>query len=227
LLILVGPIMIGAMFLVRLTSRGPAIYCQTRSGRDGRPFRIYKIRTMYHDCERMTGPQWSRPGDPRVTPVGRILRATHIDELPQLWNILCLEMTLVGPRPERPEIVAKLEPLLPAYRDRLLIRPGVTGLAQVQLPPDADLESVRRKLLFDLYYIRHASPWLDLRLMIGTALGVVGIPARVTRWLLALPGLEAVEAAFHDRPDAPDATTDEMDAIPGHVEPFAHATLGL
>src|SRR5262249_17904057 len=152
-LVLLAPsavLILYAMALVRLTSRGSAIYRQTRLGLNGRPFTIYKIRTMYHDSERLTGPQWSRPGDPRVTPIGRILRATHIDELPQLWNVLRGEMSLVGPRPERPELAAGLERELPSYRDRLAVRPGVTGLAQVQLPPDTDVESVRRKLAYDI-----------------------------------------------------------------------------
>ena len=113
---------------------------------------------MYHDCERLTGARWSTPGDNRVTWIGKILRATHIDELPQLFNILRGEMSLVGPRPERPEIVVGLELAIPCYRDRLQVRPGVTGLAQVQLPPDTDLESVRRKVAYDLYYIERLQP---------------------------------------------------------------------
>ena len=146
LLVPAAPVMLVVMGLVRLTSPGPMIYRQTRLGRGGRPFTMYKIRTMIHDCERLTGARWLTPGDCRVTPIGRFLRATHLDELPQLWNILRGEMSLVGPRPERPEIVPQLERVLPAYRERLRVRPGVTGLAQVQLAPDTDLESVRRKL---------------------------------------------------------------------------------
>ena len=105
-----------------------------RLGKNGRPFRLHKIRTMRHDCEKATGPRWAVPGDPRITPLGRFLRQTHLDELPQLWNVLRGEMSLVGPRPERPEFVPDLEQAIPHYRDRLLVRPGVTGLAQVQLP---------------------------------------------------------------------------------------------
>jgi lipopolysaccharide/colanic/teichoic acid biosynthesis glycosyltransferase len=103
LLILTATVIVTAMLLIRLTSRGPSLYSQVRLGHGGRSFTIYKLRTMYHDCERLTGPRWSTPGDPRVTPVGRILRKTHIDELPQLWNILRGEMSLVitsgGPVP--------------------------------------------------------------------------------------------------------------------------------
>jgi lipopolysaccharide/colanic/teichoic acid biosynthesis glycosyltransferase len=184
-----------AMLLVRLTSRGPVIYRQTRLGLGGRLFTIYKIRTMYHDCERLTGAQWSKPGDPRVTPVGRILRATHIDELPQLLNVLRGEMSLVGPRPERPELATGLERALPGYRDRLAVRPGVTGLAQVQLPPDTDVEGVRRKLAHDVYYIRHFNLWLDLRIIVATSMVAFGLPYSVPRSLLRLPGGEAVELA--------------------------------
>src|SRR5262249_29092378 len=100
LLLLATPVILVCAALVRLTSRGPAFYSQLRLGRHGRPFRIYKLRTMAHDCEKAGGAQWSRPGDPRVTPLGRFLRKTHLDELPQLWNVLRGDMSLVGPRPE-------------------------------------------------------------------------------------------------------------------------------
>ena len=131
---------------------------------------------MIHNCESLTGPRWSMPGDPRITPVGWFLRRTHLDELPQLLNVLRGEMSLIGPRPERPEFVPELERELPGYTQRLAVRPGVTGLAQVQLPPDTDLDSVRRKLAHDLYYIRHVSPWLDLRLLVCTAFYALGVP---------------------------------------------------
>jgi lipopolysaccharide/colanic/teichoic acid biosynthesis glycosyltransferase len=198
LLILTAPLMLAAMALVCLTSRGAVIYRQARLGRNGRPYTIYKIRTMYRDCERETGPRWAIPGEPRVTPVGRILRATHLDELPQLWNVLRGEMSLVGPRPERPEIAPDLEKVLPCYRDRLIVPPGVTGLAQVQLAPDTDIESVRRKLACDLYYIRRIDAWLDLRIIMGTALGILGIPGKLTCWLLRIPRGEVVEATYRD-----------------------------
>jgi lipopolysaccharide/colanic/teichoic acid biosynthesis glycosyltransferase len=185
-----------AALLVRLTSRGPAFYAQTRVGKNGRPFRILKIRTMIHNCESLTGPRWSMPGDPRITPVGWVLRKTHLDELPQLWNVLCGHMSLIGPRPERPEFVPELEGALPAYRLRLSVRPGVTGLAQVQLPADSDLGSVRRKLAYDLYYIEQLSPWLDLRLLFGTAFYAVGIPFRLLSKLLGIPGPDKVERAM-------------------------------
>jgi lipopolysaccharide/colanic/teichoic acid biosynthesis glycosyltransferase len=179
--------------LVKLTSRGPAIYSQTRVGRGGRPFRIYKFRTMWHECERHSGPRWCSQGDPRVTPLGRFLRWTHLDELPQLWNVVRGDMSLVGPRPERPEFTPMLERSLPRYRDRLHVRPGVTGLAQVHLPPDTDLASVRRKLTYDLYYVERRTLWLDLRLIASTALVMVFIPYGVAWRLLRIPGPEKVE----------------------------------
>ena len=153
LLAIAWPLILMLMALVRLTSRGPALYKQVRLGLDGRPYLILKLRTMFHDCERATGPQWAKARDPRATVLGRILRATHLDELPQLWNVVRGEMSLVGPRPERPEFVRQLERVIPNYRDRLRVRPGITGLAQVQLPPDEDLDSVARKVAYDVYYV--------------------------------------------------------------------------
>jgi len=193
---LTAPLVLLAMVLVKLTSRGPAIYSQTRLGVKERPYTIYKIRTMNQNCEGPTGPRWATRSDPRVTPVGRILRATHIDELPQLWNVLRGEMSLVGPRPERPEFVTQLERVIPHYRNRMLVRPGLTGLAQVQLPPDTDLAGVRRKLACDLYYVQHASLLLDLKVLLSTASGVLGIPFSVPRTLLRVPSGEIVEDAY-------------------------------
>jgi lipopolysaccharide/colanic/teichoic acid biosynthesis glycosyltransferase len=192
------PLILVAALLVRLTSRGPAFYTQTRVGEDGRLFTIWKIRSMIHNCESLTGPRWSMPGDPRVTRVGAFLRASHLDELPQLLNVLRGEMSLIGPRPERPEFVPELERALPGYWQRLTVRPGVTGLAQVQLPPDSDLTSVRRKLAHDLYYIRHLSPWLDLRLLFCTAFHAVALPFGVAGKLLGIPDGPTVEEAMND-----------------------------
>jgi lipopolysaccharide/colanic/teichoic acid biosynthesis glycosyltransferase len=218
LLVLTAPVMMLAIVIVHLTSPGPVIYCQTRLGLNGRRYTIYKIRSMYHDCERLTGARWSTPGDSRVTWIGKFLRATHIDELPQLFNILRGEMSLVGPRPERPEIVVGLELAIPCYRDRLQVRPGVTGLAQVQLPPDTDLEGVRRKVAYDLYYIERASLWLDLRLIVATALGILPIPPSVISTLLAIPDSATVERAYRDR-------SGEMATIPQGIENLPQANL--
>jgi lipopolysaccharide/colanic/teichoic acid biosynthesis glycosyltransferase len=156
--------------LVRLTSPGRAFYSQRRVGLNGRVFTMYKLRTMVENCELTTGPVWCTRDDPRVTGIGRILRDTHLDELPQIWNVLRGEMSLIGPRPERPEIVARLERTIPNYLDRIAVRPGLTGLAQVQLPADSDDDSVRRKLACDRYYASLLSPWLDLRIALCTCL---------------------------------------------------------
>jgi lipopolysaccharide/colanic/teichoic acid biosynthesis glycosyltransferase len=170
-----APIIALACLLVRLTSRGPVIYVQRRLGFRGRIFKIHKIRTMYKDSE-PDGPRWCVRGDRRITPIGRFLRWTHIDELPQLINILRGDMALVGPRPERPEIAAELERAFPQYQRRLWVRPGLTGLAQVLRPPDSDLATVRQKLDLDLYYLEHASLLLDVRIVLATLLHVLRIP---------------------------------------------------
>jgi lipopolysaccharide/colanic/teichoic acid biosynthesis glycosyltransferase len=198
LLVALGPLIVMLLALTRLTSAGPGLYSQVRLGRGGRAFRIYKVRTMHHDCERQTGARWSTPGDPRVTPLGRVLRDLHLDELPQLWNVLRGEMSLVGPRPERPEIVAQLERVYPDYRGRLAVRPGITGLAQVLLPPDESLAGVRHKLACDLTYVDDRGPWLDARVLAATALKLARVPADSRRRLLALPGRPA-EPLSHPR----------------------------
>ncbi len=182
LLLLAWPFILFGWLAVKLTSRGPGFYAQTRVGRGGRPFTLYKIRTMRHECERLSGPCWSVPGDPRVLAVGRFLRRAHIDELPQLWNVVRGDMSLVGPRPERPEFLPQLEKAVPHYRDRLLVRPGVTGLAQVLTPSDSDLDSVRRKLAYDRDYLRRLGFWLDVRLVLATAWHLLGLrPGRFLR----------------------------------------------
>jgi lipopolysaccharide/colanic/teichoic acid biosynthesis glycosyltransferase len=196
LFVLTAPLVLLTAGLVKLTSRGPALYKQTRLGKNGHPFMLYKVRTMYHDCERKSGAQWSCPGDPRITALGRFLRRTHLDELPQLWNVLRGEMSLVGPRPERPEFVPALIQAIPRYQERLLVRPGVTGLAQICLPADTDLNSVRRKLTYDLYYVENQGPWLDLRIVLATAVKVLGFPLEWLAWMFWMPAVEAIEDAF-------------------------------
>lgn len=199
LLAVTGPLIVLAALLIKLTTRGPAFYTQTRLGRNGRPFTIYKMRTMIHKAEALTGPRWSLPGDPRVTRIGAFLRATHLDELPQLLNVLKGDMSLIGPRPERPEFLPELEEEMPGYRNRLCVRPGVTGLAQIQLPADSDVQSVRRKLAYDLYYIRFMSPWLDLRLLFCTFFYAIGVSYRtIGRWF-RIPRIERVEHVMRDQ----------------------------
>jgi lipopolysaccharide/colanic/teichoic acid biosynthesis glycosyltransferase len=175
LLLLTAPFMLACAILVRLTSRGPAFYSQERVGQFGRVFTIYKLRTMYHHCERHTGPTWSVPGDPRVTPVGRVLRAIHVDELPQLANVLRGQMSLIGPRPERPEIAAQLARAIPDYNARSAVLPGITGHAQVHLPPDTSVADVRDKVRLDRYYLGRLSIWFDLVTLARTGLKVIGL----------------------------------------------------
>jgi hypothetical protein len=150
--------------------------------------------------------------------VGRFLRKTHIDELPQLWNVLKGEMSLVGPRPERPEFVPQLEQALPRYCERLLVRPGLSGLAQVQLPPDTDLDSVRRKLAHDLHYVRVMSFWVDMRILISTGLHVLGMPYSWSARVLALPGGAWVERAYTHSISAPVPGTSDSESPSSIVE---------
>ncbi len=152
---------------VRLSSPGPILFRQTRVGRRGRPFSVLKFRTMRQDAEEQ-GAIWATKNDPRVTPLGRFMRQTRIDEIPQLWNVLCGEMGFVGPRPERPEFVQWLSSEIPFYELRHMIRPGITGWAQVRYQYGATLEETKRKLEYDLYYIKHLSLGLDLLIMFET-----------------------------------------------------------
>lgn len=155
-------------FLVKVTGwRSPVFYSQQRVGRFGTLFQIHKFRTMRADAE-AAGAVWSPHNDPRVTMVGRILRKYRLDEVPQLWNILKGEMSLVGPRPERPELVAKLEKVIPYYRERENIPPGLTGWAQIRYPYGATTEDARIKLEYDLYYLQNFSVSLDLRIILRT-----------------------------------------------------------
>ena len=169
------PLILLSVALVRLSSRGPAIYTQARVGRGGKVFTLYKIRTMYHDCERLTGPTWCKPGDARITPVGRVLRKLHLDELPQLFNVLKGEMSLVGPRPERPEIVKRLREAVVGYDRRHAVKPGITGFAQIHLPPDSCIRSVRNKLVYDLFYVRFRSWRMELYILFATGLKMFGL----------------------------------------------------
>jgi lipopolysaccharide/colanic/teichoic acid biosynthesis glycosyltransferase len=172
LVILFAPLLVFLALIVKVSSKGPAVYKQSRVGYRGKIFQIYKIRTMVHNAESETGPVWATRDDTRITSFGAFLRATHLDELPQLFNVLKMEMSLIGPRPERPEIESQIAEKFSVFRNRLAVRPGITGLSQMLLPADdpADrvLECVRRKLEYDLYYVRHVSLLLDLRIYIGT-----------------------------------------------------------
>lgn len=157
---------------LKLQDRGPVFYSQIRMGYLGRPFRIYKFRTMAIDAER-GGAQWASKRDARVTFLGRFLRATRLDELPQFYNILRGDMSFVGPRPERPEMVEIIEKEVPFFRYRTLLKPGLSGWAQVNYPYGASIEDARRKLSYDLYYIKHASIFLDLVITLRTVIAMV------------------------------------------------------
>ncbi len=185
---LTWPILLAGWILVKSTSKGPGIYTQTRLGLGGRPFRIYKLRSMTNNCEATAGgAKWSMVNDPRVTPVGKLFRKLHIDELPQLFNVLLGDMSLVGPRPERPEFVGPLSASIREYPLRLAVRPGVTGLAQIQLPSDTDLDSVRKKIILDRCYIDSRGIWFDIKLIVGTAIYLAGFSYATVRRMLALP----------------------------------------
>ena len=152
---------------VRISSPGPIFFCQTRVGRSGRLFTAYKFRTMRQDAEAQ-GAVWATKDDPRVTRIGRFMRNTRLDEIPQLWNVLRGDMAFVGPRPERPEFVEWLSKEIPFYDLRHMIRPGITGWAQVRYRYGASLEETKRKLEYDLYYVKNNSIGLDLLIMFET-----------------------------------------------------------
>jgi len=171
-LLALGPVMLLGMLAVRLTSRGPVIYRQRRSGQRGQVFELLKLRTMGVDAERH-GAVWSSTNDPRVTPVGRLLRKYRIDEIPQVINVLRGDMSFVGPRPERPEFVAQLAAQIPYFQERQMIRPGITGWAQVNYPYGASVEDAQRKLEYDLYYLKNMGLVLDMFILLDTVRTVV------------------------------------------------------
>ena len=167
------PVMLLTGALVRLTSAGPALYHQERVGLNGRVFTVHKFRTMRTDAESETGPVWAQTNDQRITPLGRILRRTRLDEVPQLWNVLKGDMSLVGPRPERPTFVDQLTQTIPFYGQRHVVKPGVTGWAQIRYTYGASIEDAVEKLQYDLYYIKNMSIALDLVILIETVKTVI------------------------------------------------------
>lgn len=167
LLVLLVPFMIFLALLIRVESPGPAIYRQSRVGEGKQVFMLYKFRSMRVDAEDQ-GPQWASVSDNRITWLGRFLRATRLDELPQLWNVLCGDMSFIGPRPERPEFTEMLESQIPYYESRLLVKPGITGWAQVLYPYGASVHDAHQKLQYDLYYIKHYSLLLDMAILFKT-----------------------------------------------------------
>lgn len=167
-LLLAAPIMALVAVAVRVSSPGPVLYTQQRVGKNGVPFTIYKFRSMRADAEAATGAVWSTEDDPRVTPVGRFLRRTRLDEIPQLWNVLRGDMSFVGPRPERPEFVSSLTKNIPFYGQRHAVRPGITGWAQVRHHYGASVDDAQEKLQYDLFYIKNMSFTFDLFILIET-----------------------------------------------------------
>jgi lipopolysaccharide/colanic/teichoic acid biosynthesis glycosyltransferase len=186
LLIPAAPLMLIIAALIKLTSKGPILYVQQRVGMDrrqgrrasagckrrfdrgGRPFRMFKFRTMYVDEEQAHKEVWAKPDDPRVTPVGRVLRKYRLDELPQLLNVLVGDMNLVGPRPEQPKIFVRLRDQVDRYGERQSVRPGITGWAQINLNYDSSVDDVIQKLTLDLQYIQRRSATQDLKIMLRT-----------------------------------------------------------
>lgn len=162
-----APLMMLTALMIKLESPGPALFRQTRVGWKGRPYRLLKFRSMRQNAE-TNGAQWAQVDDPRVTRVGKWIRRLRIDELPQLFNVMAGQMSFVGPRPERPEFVERLECDIPFYQLRHCLAPGITGWAQVKYPYGASVEDARRKLQYDLYYIRNASPIVDFRILLRT-----------------------------------------------------------
>jgi exopolysaccharide biosynthesis polyprenyl glycosylphosphotransferase len=162
------PLLVLTAAAIRLDSPGPVLYRQERVGKDGRVFTLYKFRSMRCDAEAAGTPRWASRCDDRVTRVGRFIRLTRIDEIPQAINVLCGHMALVGPRPERPAFVEQLSRAIPHYDARAVVRPGITGWAQVNYPYGASVEDARMKLAYDLYYVKHRSLFLDLLILIAT-----------------------------------------------------------
>jgi lipopolysaccharide/colanic/teichoic acid biosynthesis glycosyltransferase len=165
--VLALPIMALTALAVRLDSAGPILYCQERVGENGRLFTLCKFRSMRTDAEQGT-PVWASDHDARVTRVGRFIRMTRLDELPQFWNVLRGDMSFVGPRPERPFFVQQLEAVIPFYATRHAVKPGVTGWAQVKYRYGASVEDALEKLRYDLYYIKHRSLLFDLTILLDT-----------------------------------------------------------
>jgi sugar transferase (PEP-CTERM system associated) len=167
LLLLTFPLILIFAVLVKIDSRGPAFFRQERIGLYGQPFDLVKLRSMCNDAEK-DGAKWAQTNDPRVTRVGRFIRKVRIDELPQAWSVLKGQMSFVGPRPERPQFVTDLEDQLPYYAERHMVKPGITGWAQINYPYGASIADARHKLEYDLYYAKNYTPFLDLLILLQT-----------------------------------------------------------
>jgi len=168
LLTLGAPFWLILVLIIRCTSKGPAVYKQVRVGQNGKLFTMLKFRSMYQDAEKISGPKWATEDDPRITPLGKILRKTRLDEIPQFINVLKGEMSLVGPRPERPFFVEQLKKEIPWYVRRIKMKPGITGWAQVKHKYDESIEDVKQKVMYDLYYFENMSISLDIKIILRT-----------------------------------------------------------
>lgn len=164
---LLSPVALIITILIKTSSKGPLLYRQERVGTNEGTFTVVKFRTMVRDAEQGKA-QWAVPNDPRITKIGKLIRKLRLDEIPQLWNILIGEMSFVGPRPERPEFVEELKKIIPFYKERLLLKPGLSGWAQVNYPYTASIEDSVKKLEYDLYYLKNRSPLLDLSIVLKT-----------------------------------------------------------
>lgn len=173
LMLLLLPLFLVVVLAIKLDSNGSILYSQIRVGKNEKPFRIYKFRSMVQDAEKQSGPMWAQKKDPRITKVGRFMRLTRLDELPQLINIFKGDMSFIGPRPERPFFVDTFKEQIPLYSRRLLSKPGVTGWAQVKWHYDENIEDVKEKLKYDLHYINNQSFWLNIKIFFLTLLTVV------------------------------------------------------
>jgi len=206
-LLITLPISLVAALMVRLDSPGPVLFKQIRAGLDGRSYTLFKFRTMKEDAEKESGAVWAEQYDTRVTRIGRFLRKSRIDEIPQLVNVLRGEMSLVGPRPERPEFIETLTEEIPFYKERLLVPPGITGWAQVNYPYAASLEASRRKLQYDLYYIKHMSFFLDTLILLRTFRTIIlglrhseeALDIEVQEELTILPGIHETTESNADK----------------------------
>ncbi len=183
-LLIASPVLIVTGMAVKITSSGPVFYTQVRVGKDGRFFNIIKFRTMRAGAEFQTGPVWTKKNDSRVTTIGRFLRETHIDELPQLINVLKGDMSIIGPRPERPHFVDILNEEIQGYTRRLAVKPGITGLAQCYCKYDETITDVRRKLRYDVLYIKNSCWALDMQIIWRTlSIGLLGGKHQIPRKL--------------------------------------------
>ncbi len=172
-LIVLSPLCLLVALLIKLTSKGPIFYKQIRVGHQGEIFEMFKFRTMKVDAEKDSGPVWARANDNRVTLIGKFLRKAHIDEIPQFINVIRGEMSIIGPRPERPAFVEKFKEVIPEYEKRLQVKPGITGLAQVWHRYDETLEDVKKKIKYDLLYIKKICLWTDIRILFRTVRVVI------------------------------------------------------